>query len=73
MSDMKEENIFGKYDGTDSKEDSETAESDIETDEDTSKRKHDQKKKHKPSPWDRLWKKHTTPIKNGSSKLLTLS
>ena len=26
----------------------------MEADEDTHKRKHDQKKKHKPSPWDRL-------------------
>ena len=54
MRDLKGENIFGKYDDTESKEDSETAESDTKTDEDTHKRKHDQKKKHKPSPLDRL-------------------
>ena len=54
MSDLKGEDIFGKYDDTESKEDSETAESDMEADEDTHKRKHDQKKKHKPSHWDRL-------------------
>ena len=50
MSDLKGEDIFGRYDDTESKEDSETAESDMETGEDTHKRKHDQKKKHKPSP-----------------------
>ena len=54
MSDLKREDIFGKYDDTESKEDSETTESDMETDEDCHKRKHEQKKKHKPSPWDRL-------------------
>ena len=35
MSDLKGEDIFGKYDDTEPKENSETAESDIETDEDT--------------------------------------
>ena len=48
------EDIFGKYDR------SEMAESDMETDVDNSdedechKRKHDRKKKHRPSLWDRL-------------------
>ena len=49
MSDLKREDIFRKYDDTESEADSKTAESDMETDEDTHKRKHDQKKKHKPS------------------------
>ena len=60
MSFLKGEDIFGKYDYTKSKDDSETPASDMETDEDSPnedkyhKRKHDRRKTHKPSPWDRL-------------------
>ena len=36
MIDLKGEDIFGQYDETESKDDSETAESDMETDEDHS-------------------------------------